>query len=1067
MAYNKSKFVETAQKLLNQGKVAQAIAEYQQILKYEPRDQVTLMTVGELYIRQGETFQAIDYFERLAQLFVSDGFLTKAIAVYKRIAKLAPEEIRPLEKLADLYVQQGVMSEARPLFLQLAELHLKNNKQPEAVALLKKLLLAEPDNLRIQIRLADLYQAMGQSGEALETYISAAQRALARGEQQECEKLADKALHISPKNLDALIIRARAFTTAGKTAQATEILERVPDLEKGGEPAELLMDLYLKNAKWDEATALALKIFSSDEKNFTATQKVTEALLESGQGERAMSVLSRIRLPMIDAGEHEGVVHLLNELATRLPGRLEPLEWLVDTYGRTSDSFRLPDALAHLGDALVAAGKLQRAKDVFQQLVDREPESDSPKRKLNDVLRKMGVLPGEPPAEAKPVEEHETLQAELPEAHAPKVRPGLEPEIPEVAAQTTASAPAEQDLDEETQRFIAQSLTDVDLFASYGLTQKAIGLLEAILRRAPTHTPTLEKLLDFVLGAGDDRRTAELAAQLEHIHAERGDVRSSERFGELRRRFQRAAGLTDEEVAAAVAAAMPQPVETEPVEEAATVVSAEGAEELHSEASAEPVSEVAAPPGEASPVAQDAAAVVEEDVPEIEIIEPVPGLADAQPVSASEEVDLSSEWASLLEETKEPEPKTKVVSPVQKAAAPSKVEKVELPDLVLEDETPVQIPDELLPHEILVAPTEDIGKPQIAIPTDADNPEDWTSPLEKISAELPAPPKGAPATPSTPPAVEIAAQRQELLPDEELTALPLPEHGKVAAEGPEPALELPQAALPKPLPAEPEFELDQEFELVIEPEPVVPPHEMLGQVPTLPKKEEPAKSTPPEKTRPREQVPAGVPSNGNAFTSEDFMAELAKEIDQLGLGELTPPAPVEPEPATPAAKKEELSTQHAGVNAESAPLREVFEEFRAELGEMGAEDEDLETHYNLGIAFREMGLLEEAIGEFQKVAKANDRGKAFRYAMQCCTLLGLAFMEKGQPSIAAIWYERALQTPGIDAESKLALRYDLGVAQESAGDLDTALKSFSQVYAVNIDYRDVAERISALQKPAR
>ena len=288
MAYNKSKFVEAAQKLLNQGKVTQAIAEYQQILKYEPRDQVTLMTVGELYIRQGETFQAIDYFERLAQLFVSDGFLTKAIAVYKRIAKLAPEEIRPLEKLADLYVQQGVMSEARPLFLQLAELHLKNNKQPEAVALLKKLLLAEPDNLRIQVRLADLYQAMGQSGEALETYISAAQRALARGEMQECEKLADKALHLNPKNLDALIIKARVLTTTGNVTQAAEILERVPDLEKGGEPAELLMDLYLKNAKWDEATALALKIFSSDQKNFTATQKVTEALLESGQGERVL-----------------------------------------------------------------------------------------------------------------------------------------------------------------------------------------------------------------------------------------------------------------------------------------------------------------------------------------------------------------------------------------------------------------------------------------------------------------------------------------------------------------------------------------------------------------------------------------------------------------------------------------------------------------------------------------------------------------------------------------------------------------------------------------------------------
>jgi tetratricopeptide (TPR) repeat protein len=277
MAYTKSKIVEAAQKLLNQGKVPQAIAEYQQILKFEPRDQVTLMTIGELYIRQGETFQAIDYFERLAQIFVGDGFLTKAIAVYKRIAKLAPEEIRPLEKLADLYVQQGVMSEARPLFLQLAEIHLKNNRQPEAVGLLKKLLLAEPDNLRIQIRLADLYQAMGQSREAVDTYVSAAQRALARGDQAESEKLADKALKIDPSCLPAAIVRARSFSSQGNFAQAEELLEHVPDLEKGGEQTELLLDLYLKSTNWDKATALALRVLGADSKNFGPAQNPVRA----------------------------------------------------------------------------------------------------------------------------------------------------------------------------------------------------------------------------------------------------------------------------------------------------------------------------------------------------------------------------------------------------------------------------------------------------------------------------------------------------------------------------------------------------------------------------------------------------------------------------------------------------------------------------------------------------------------------------------------------------------------------------------------------------------------------
>ena len=251
MAYNESKYVEAAQKLLNQGKVAQAIAEYQHILKFEPRDQVTLMTVGELYIRQGETFQAIDYFERLAQIFVGYGFLTKAIAVYKRIAKLAPEEIRPLEKLADLYVQQGVMSEARPLFLQLAEIHLKHNRQPEAVNLLKKLLVAEPDNLRIQIRLADLYLAMGQQKEATETYVSAAQRALARGDQSESEKLADKALKLDPNFLPATIVKARSLSARGNIPQAAELLEHVPGLDTGGEQAVFLLELYLRRLNWE------------------------------------------------------------------------------------------------------------------------------------------------------------------------------------------------------------------------------------------------------------------------------------------------------------------------------------------------------------------------------------------------------------------------------------------------------------------------------------------------------------------------------------------------------------------------------------------------------------------------------------------------------------------------------------------------------------------------------------------------------------------------------------------------------------------------------------------------
>src|SRR5438045_3178740 len=340
MAYNKSKYVEAAQKLLNQGKVAQAIAEYQNILKYEPRDQVTLMTIGELYIRQGETFQAIDYFERLAQIFVGDGFLTKAIAVYKRIAKLAPEEIRPHENIAD-----------------------------------------------------------------------------------------------------ALIIRARSYSLQGDTAKAAHLLQQVPDLEKGGEQTELLLDFHLKNSSWDQAVTLAVQVFEADAKNYGPMQKVVEALLEAGQTQKAKGILEQSRIPLIDAGEHEAVGKMLNAMADRTPGKVEPLEWLVELYGRTSDSFHMPDALARLGDALVENEQLDRAKEIFEQLVERQPDSDSAKRKLNNLLRQMGMPPAhavEEVAEAPKIPD-DHLRAEILKAPTPTLRSDVSGFGPEISEKSQAA----------------------------------------------------------------------------------------------------------------------------------------------------------------------------------------------------------------------------------------------------------------------------------------------------------------------------------------------------------------------------------------------------------------------------------------------------------------------------------------------------------------------------------------------------------------------------------------------------------------------------------------------------
>ncbi len=142
----------------------------------------------------------------------------------------------------------------------------------------------------------------------------------------------------------------------------------------------------------------------------------------------------------------------------------------------------------------------------------------------------------------------------------------------------------------------------------------------------------------------------------------------------------------------------------------------------------------------------------------------------------------------------------------------------------------------------------------------------------------------------------------------------------------------------------------------------------------------------------------------------------------------------------------------------------MFGELKHELEEdVATADEDPETHYNLGVAFREMGLLDEAIGELQKVCQAVEHGHPFPHIMQTYTWLSQCFLDKGVPEAAIRWYEQALKLTDIDQDTRMALHYELASAYETANNKPAALSHFMEVYGTNIDYRDVSERIKALK----
>src|SRR5215469_13690328 len=341
MAFNKNKALESALKYLNQGKVAQAIAEYRQILRHDAKDQATLMTVGDLYARQGDMPNAIEYFERLAQVYLSDGFNSKAIAIYKKIAKLAPNELAPLERLADLYVQQGVLSEARPLFLQIAEAHLKANHAQRAVEVLHRLLEVEPENLRVQMRLAELYNMMGQKKEAAQTYLNYAQRLLEHGEHDEAEKLVERALEVDAGNGAALLLRAKTLMAGGKETAAIGHLESHPEAHSGGEVTSMLLDLEIKSGQLQKAAERARKQLARGHEHTASLHTVAETMIANGQAMDAMALLEELRGQMIEAGEHDKFLKAVSSVVEKQPKEQAPLELMVDFCRYTSNSHQL------------------------------------------------------------------------------------------------------------------------------------------------------------------------------------------------------------------------------------------------------------------------------------------------------------------------------------------------------------------------------------------------------------------------------------------------------------------------------------------------------------------------------------------------------------------------------------------------------------------------------------------------------------------------------------------------------------------------------------------------------
>ena len=963
-----------------------------------------------------------------AEKSVAQGKIGHAIKLYQEIIENDPSDVSLLNTVGDLYIRERNVTEGLRQFHRLAEAYVRDGFNVKAIAIYRKITKVDPNSVETLLKLAELYQLQGLSREAREQYLQAAEFFKKRNQADRALEVLRKLVQVDPENVNLRNRYAAECEQAGKKDLAGKAyLEAAEVSLRHDAPAGA--ELALKKAaeldpKNSQVQLLRARVAMARQQVKDA-EKIINSSAELRRDPAGMRILLDIYLAshqLLQAQE------LVMDVFRANPADFTPVSGFVTLClegGNTETPFQM---LSQLADELVEQHNTGPLMDSLRKVWSNAPQPIPILEFAHEICERAAnelTLPevlealAKAQAEAGNLEEAEAAYQKLTDREpenenyrgllqqiqgklGKEVRPVdfAKAELPLATAEEAAPEPVHADAERQVR--VKEAIENSDLFARYNLVDKAIAELEKSVQTYPDQIEVHERILELSR-KGFPERGAVAAAALARIYAEQGDTASANKYQAI----ASAKGAVPE---APEAPPPPPPRVAKPAAPVAAAPALSEAEEQTPtmEFEIEPIPpeeesvEAAPPPAESAFVPPPHPAPSE------------PPIGPSPPPESSLEMDLSLDLEAMTAPARQA-----AAPPGKQTMAPADVAPVR--QAAEEAEAPVVAP----PGE-LHAPPARAGAPPAFNFDDAMVEVDFYLENGFISEAR----QTVEALEARFPGDELVEELRRHL-EERLSEAPTVET-QVEVEEEEPAKE--PSAEPALISEEAEHE-DWELPTTYAAA-SAPPHVREG-----------VSEPPPAEIE--GEGPAAVDAGG-AGAVGGLVGDFAPALD----GILPPPGPTLGATTAPPPALSHGAAQLSGL------LAEIEDPASRE----GAQRDDPETHYNLGVAFREMGLLDEAIGEFQKVVKGAGKGNYPANFLQACSLLAICFMEKKMPAIAVKWYTRALEAPDLDDEAILALQYDLGVAHELAGDARSALERFTEVYSQNIDFRDVAEKIRELQQ---
>ncbi len=1026
MNFDKRKALQNALSFAQQGKWDKAIAEYQAILRADPTDLTVYNNLGDLYARTGKVPDAIDQYLKLGELCRADGLSVKAIAVYKKIVKLDPTRAEAHLTCADLYEEQGLTGEAKVQLAILAERYTRAGDIPKVVEVYQRLARLDPTNHVLLAKLAELLLREGMREAAAAEYERAAQAAQAVGQTAEGRRLFQKMRELRPDSTESRTTLAEQHLREGRYAEAVDALGKVTSAHAKdprawrllgeahvgqGQPAEAIsaleraVALGLPEAEARRPLALALIQVGRTDEGIALCQKIIDEAVHRNQPDEAIAVWQGVLAAAPD----------LTPIRMRLAGLLRQL-------GRHQEARSASLALA---TAHEASGEAEAAIRVCRELLEQDPSDTEAQARLA-VLEGGPESPTEREEPSPPPIGVESAVAErsaaVPEEAVHEEPPALELSLGGVPTMET------EPVRHTEGRFGLEAPTGqiFELDESGDLT----GLRFSLQGPAgDSRTPLVESegiRMEFPVGGeeateAEEGSSGEIAEQLAEadVYLKYGlTEKGRERLLEVLRAAPE--NLLARRRLKALYHEAGQVAETcQEILAIARILRARGGVEA---ARAE--------------IREGLGLVPDHAELRAFLVEVSRGQAVRAPVEAGGgEIDWQRETAAgvslgdgppSLEEELPPELRVLL----EEAPLIEEVGEASLDQVMVEDLAEAEfylsqgmVEESRAVHRRMHA--RDPQHPAVArlaeqfesasalaasVPSEAVGTGGGLS-GEVLNAQLPtdlldlAPP-GSPEVPAT--ADAHTAELETLVTE--------PFAGLVREE---PALPGDLSAA-ESLPDGPHGGLDA---LVAETEAEAPPPDLDA----FPAEGSSMFPAPPH---------FRVWDPGTDTSSEGFInlgAELEAELA------------IQDRDAAPA------------VNGPPIPIEDLVREFQKGVRER-LDEKDFETHYDLGLAYKEMDLYDEAIQEFRLAGR--DPGQSLR----CANLLGLCFLDRGEPEEAIRELRAGLAIQGHPREAYHELWYHLGMAFDTQGDWQQAVESFETVLAEDVEFRDVRVRVENLRE---